>query len=77
VTAEEDGEGAEQEDRRAWRRSNWIQATCVLGFIGLGIVFGWAINDRLTYLGPVVLGIAVGLAFLAVRYARRRYSDRP
>lgn len=74
MAAEE--EGAEQHDRRERRRSNWIQAICAVGFVGLVLLLDWVLNDRMTYLGAVALGIAIGLAFHAVRYARRRYSDR-
>lgn len=76
VTAEGDGGGADQDERQAWQGSNWLQAASILGFVALIIALDWILNDRLAYLGPVTIGIAVGLAVLAFRYARRRSGRR-
>ena len=76
VALEGEGDGTE-ENRPAWRRSNLVQAASLLGFLGLVIALDWVLNERLTYLGSVAIGIAVGLAALAVRHARRRRAGRP
>jgi hypothetical protein len=74
VTIAGGGGGAGHEGRQ-WRRSNWIQAAVILGFIGVAIALDWMLNGRLTYLGPVLIAIPVGLGVGAVLRARRRRSD--
>ena len=68
------GGGPKPEDRRAWRRSNWIQATLILGFLAVVAGLDWALNDSLTYVGVLGIGIAGGLAVGAVLRARRRFD---
>jgi hypothetical protein len=74
VTTADSAGGAGHGDQQR-RRSNWIQAALILGFIGTAIALDWVLNGRLTYLGPVLIAIPVGLMVGAVLRARRRCSD--
>jgi hypothetical protein len=76
VVAVGDVGGAEPDGRRAWRRSNWIQATFILGFLAVVAWLDWALNESLTYVGVLGIGIAGGLAVGAVLRARRRRFNR-
>jgi hypothetical protein len=80
VTIEDGGAGDDRPDerwRRTNRRSNWIQATVGLGFIGVVAVLDWVLNGRLTYVIAIAVGLACGLVLGAVRRTRRRRSRRP
>lgn len=72
-----DGEDAERKARRAWRRSNWIQAALIFGFIAVVAALDWLLNGSPTYVAAIGIGTAVGLAGLAARRAWRRHSGHP
>lgn len=68
---------AEPRGRTATRRSNLIQATLILGFVALVAGLDWVLNESLTYVGVLAVGVAGGLAVGAILRARRRRLDRP
>ena len=67
---------SEPRDRRAWRRSNWIEVILTPGFLLAVAAMDWVLNGGLEFLGMLGLGAAGGLIVGAVLRVRRRRSWR-
>lgn len=70
------GGDAERYDRRAWRRSQWIEVTLTLAFFAAVAAMDWVLNGSLELLRTLSLGLAAGVVVGAALLVRRRRSRR-